>query len=554
MKVTQEKLPASQVALEIEIPPEMSKQAYEQVIQEYMRSINLPGFRKGKVPRQVLIQRIGTSRIKAAAVEELIQDAVKQAVKQEEIAAIGNYQLRSSFDELVSQYQPGNTLTFSATFDVNPEVELSQYSGFTVQAEEVAYDPAQVDQVLEEHRSQMATLIPVEGRSAQLGDVAVLDYVGRLLNEDGSEGEEFPGGSAEDFQVELETDKFIAGFIDGIVGMNPGETKQISVQFPADYPQTTIAGQSASFTITLKELKEKDPPDLNDDFAQEVSDFDTLEELRTSLETRYQEEAEQKTKTNKREALVEALLEHLQVDLPNTMIQQEIDYLVTQMAMRLQNQGMDVKKLLTSDVVSGLRERSREDAIARIRRTLALGEIAKKESIQVEPAAVTKRIQEVIAQYGSTQLDQERLKEVITDELLTEQILTWLEEHSTIELVPEGTLAPDLTKEVAAEEAIVDVLAEATSETDLSVEAPTQSTEVALETAPTETIDSVSEAEDEKTAFKKGGNKAPQKAASEAADDDDAVDVASEAVNSEEETAETAPKAAKSKKKKSEPE
>lgn len=563
MKVTQEKLPASQIALEIEIPPEMSKQAYEQVIQEYMRSINLPGFRKGKVPRQVLIQRVGISRLKAAAVEELVQDAVKQAVKQEEIAAIGNYQLRSSFEELVSQYQPGDVLTFSATLDVTPEVDLSQYSGFTVQAEEVKYEPEKVDQVLEEHRSQMATLIPVEGRTAQLGDVAILDYVGRLMNEDGTEGEEFAGGSAEDFQVELQSDRFIAGFIDGIVGMTPGETQQISVQFPEDYPQTTIAGHSASFTVTLKELKEKDPPELNDDFAQEVSDFDTLEELRNSLETRYREEAEQKTKTNKHEALVKALLEHLQVDLPNTLIEQEVDYLVTQMAMRLQNQGLDVRKLLTAEIVSNLRERSREDAIARLRRTLALGEVAKKESLKVDDADVTARIQEVLAQYNSKDLDLVRLKEVITDELLTEKIMTWVEENSTVELVPEGTLQPEVPEEVAAEAAIVDVLAEAPSAAEATVEVPA---EVATETAgddevvtteavATEVTTDVSAPSTEpeaKTPAKKATKKTAKKTDEDADDAEDADAATDEAVSEEE--LELAPKASKSKKKKADAE
>ena len=268
MKVTQEKLPASQIGLEIEIPSEVSKKVYERVVQEFTRSVNIPGFRKGKVPRSILIQRLGATRIKAAAVEELVEDSLKEAVKQEKIDALGNFQLRTSFDDLVAQFQPGEPLTFSASVDVAPEVKLTQSKGFTVQAEEIKPNADRVDEVLADYQERLATLIPVEGRAAQMKDVAVVDFTGVLPAEDGEgEAEPIPGGEAQDFQLELLEGRFIAGFIDGIVGMNPGETKEISAQFPEDYPQETVAGRAALFTVTLKELKEKELPELDDDFA-----------------------------------------------------------------------------------------------------------------------------------------------------------------------------------------------------------------------------------------------------------------------------------------------
>jgi trigger factor len=538
MKVTQEKLPASQVALEIEIPPEMSKRAYEQVIQEFTRSVDIPGFRKGKVPRQVLIQRFGSSRIKAAAVEELVQDGIQQAVKQEEIEAIGSPQLKTSFDELVSRYEPGSALTFSATVDVQPEVTLNQHTGLQVQAEEVKYDPAKVDQVLEDYRSRSAALIPVEGRPAERGDVAVVDYVGRVTR-DGGESEEFPGGQAEDFQVELVEGRFIEGFIDGIFGMNPGETKEVSVQFPEGYPQEDLAGQPAVFTITLKELKAKDLPELDDDFAQDISEFETLEELRNSLETRYREEAEETTKANKEAALIDALVQHLEVDLPETLVDRELEYMLTQTAMRLQNQGVDIKKLLTREVVTELRERSRPEAIGRIKRTLALGEVAKKESIQVDEDAVLTRMNEVMTQYGDRQFDPERLREVITEEILTEKIVSWLEEHSTIELVPEGTLTkpedesevPDTGVSVAeaetpesltveaespdapAAEAVIEVSSEEVSDTSVT-DSPTAETIEAVDTTASDAQDAEAAIEPESTEDKPAKSSRKKKSAS----------------------------------------
>ncbi|MBD2077472.1 trigger factor [Phormidium sp. FACHB-592] len=442
MKVTQEKLPASQIGLEIEITPEMSQKAYEQVIQKFTRTANIPGFRKGKVPRQVLVQRFGSMQLKATALEELIDETLKQAIEQEKIDALGNFQLRSSFEELVSQFAPGSALTFSASVDVQPEVTLQQYTDFQLQAEEIKPDAERVEKVLQQYQEQTATLIPVEGRAAQFGDTTVIDYKGVLVSDDpDAEPEPFPGGEAEDFQVELAEGKFIEGFIDGIVGMNPGETKDLPIPFPADYTQETLAGRDAIFTITLKEIKEKELPALDDDFAQEVSEFETLAELRSSLEARYVEEADEKTKANKEQAILDELLKHIEVELPETLIEREMTYLLNQTAMQLQNQGIDVKRLFNQDTIPMLKERSRPEAIDRIKRTLALGEVAKRESIKVEPNEVKAKVAELMAELGDRDIDPDRLQAVVTEDLLKEKIVDWLLERSTVELVPEGTLA-----------------------------------------------------------------------------------------------------------------
>jgi trigger factor len=455
MKVTQEKLPASQIGLEIEIPPEKSQQSYEQVIQNFSRAANIPGFRKGKVPRQILLQQLGVSRVKAAALEELIQDGINQAIKQAEIEAIGQPQLRTSFEDLISSFEPGKPLTFSVAVDVMPEINLSQYSDLQVQAEEVTPDPEGVNNVLAENQTERATLIPVEGRSAQIGDVAVADFKGYLVSEgeeQAEEPEEIPGASATDFQVEIQPGRFIEGFVEGVVGMNPGESKEIETRFPEDYAQKELAGKAAKFSITLKELKEKELPELNDDFAQEISEFETLEELRSSLVSRFQTEAEQQTKTNKQQALSDELLKHLEVDLPETLIEQEVDALLSQTAMQLSRQGIDIKKLFTKEIIPQMRQRSRPEAIDRLKRSLALQEVAKRESIKVEPAEIEARVQELMQQYSGQDIDRERLREVVEEELVTEKIMNWLEEHSTIELVPKGSLHSGDSEQLEAEE------------------------------------------------------------------------------------------------------
>ncbi|MEH1781868.1 MAG: trigger factor [Nostoc sp.] len=447
MKVTQEKLPASQIGLEIEITPEITKQTYEQVIKNLASTANIPGFRKGKVPRPILLQRLGTTRIKAAALEELIQDGIEQAVKQEAIPAIGQPQLRSSFEDLIKNYEPGKPLTISAAVDVEPEVNLVQYTDLLFQAEEVKFDPERVENTLDKERQELATLIPVEGRAAQIGDIAVVDFKGSFARVEGedeaAELEPIPGAEATDFQVELQEDKFIPGFISGIVGMNPEETKEIAAQFPTPYANEDLAGKAATFTVTLKELKEKELPEINDDFAQEISDFETLEELRASLVERYQKEADDKTKTNKQEALLTELLKHVEVDLPATLIEQEVDAMLTQTAMRLSQQGLDVRKLFTTDIIPQLRERSRTEAIERITRSLSLREVGKRESIKVTPEEIAARVTELLEQYPEEQeVDEDRLRSIVENELSNEKTIDWLLEHSSVELVPEGSLSP----------------------------------------------------------------------------------------------------------------
>ncbi|MBE9007125.1 trigger factor [Fortiea sp. LEGE XX443] len=478
MKVTQEKLPASQIGLEIEITPEITKQTYEQVIKNLSSTVNIPGFRKGKVPRQILLQSLGTARIKATALEELIQDGIEQAVKQEDIQAIGQPQLRSSFEDLINNYEPGKPLTFSIALDVEPEINLTQYTGLQAQAEEVKYDSTQVDSVLEKERQEMATLIPVEGRAAQIGDVAVVDFKGVITKAEGEDADAeptpIPGGEATDFQVELQEDKFIPGFVTGIVEMNPGETKEISAQFPDPYVNQELAGKPAIFTVTLKELKEKELPELDDDFAQEVSDFDTLEELRKSLEDRYQKEAEDKTKTNKQEALLAELVKHVEIDLPGTLIDQEVDAMLTQTAMRLSQQGLDVRKLFTQDIIPQLRERSRGEAIERLKRSLALREIGKRESIAVTPEELQARVTELLQQYSEEDIDEDKLRSMVENEMLTEKIIDWLLENSSIELVPEGTFSAE---EAASEDASPEAIAPETEENISEAEAESEAGE-----------------------------------------------------------------------------
>jgi trigger factor len=443
MKVTQEKLPASKIGLKIEITPELTQQTYEKVIKNLASTVNIPGFRKGKVPKQVLLQRLGIARIKATALEELVQHSVQQALQQEAIKAIGQPQLVSKFEDLINNYEPGQPLFIDAAVDVEPEVNLKQYTDLQIKTTEIQYQPTQVEDLLQKEREGLATLVPVEGRAAQINDVAVIDYQGMFAKTEGeevsTEPKPIPGAQAANFQLELQEDKFIVGFITGIVGMNPGETKEIAVQFPDEYPDEQLVGKAAVFTVVLKELKEKELPELNDEFAQEISDFDTLEELRASLETRYQKQAQEQTKSNQQEALLVELLKHTEIDLPETLIEQEIDGIVAQTALRVSQQGVDLKKFFTPDLVAKWREQARPEAIERLKRSLTLREISQREAINVTATEISAKVTEILQQHPNQDIDSEKLHSVVENDLLSEKIINWLLEHSTVEILPEST-------------------------------------------------------------------------------------------------------------------
>jgi trigger factor len=464
MKVTQERLPESQLGLNIEIAPEASRNAYEKMVQNLSRSSNIPGFRKGKVPRQVLLQRIGNERIKAAALEELIQKSLQDAIEQESIKALGQPNLRSNFEELLGQYNPGDTLTFSIAVDVPPSVELADYSSLSVKAEEIVYQPEKVDEFIEQRREQKADLVPVEDRTAQMGDVAFVDFKGVLPEE---ENKEIEGGSATNFQVEIAEGKLIPGMVEGIVGMKPEETKEVAVTFPEDYPQEDLAGKPAVFSITLNELKTKELPELDDDFAQEASDekFDTFVAYQESLVKQFKEQAEDQTNSNINQAIAEALLEQNQLELPESLVQDEVTNVLTKTLMQMQQMGLDVRQLFNSDNVPMLRDNARPEALTNLKKSLIIKEIATNEGLEPDQAAIDAKIAEIRPQLAEQEVDEDRLLEMVTQDLLNENTYKFLRGQAQVELVPEGSLseeaAEDADDDEVVETAAVEVVTDA---------------------------------------------------------------------------------------------
>lgn len=473
MKVTQEKLSASQVSLTIEVPAELSAKVYEDTLSKYAKAVKLPGFRKGKVPRAVLIQQIGPAALKAASLDELVEAGVKAAIKQEKIEPAGQAQITSSEEELFSKFEPGQTLTFAVKLDVVPDIDLPPYSGLTVQAERVDPDPSRVDRILEQQRESSADLIPVEGRPAQLGDAVVIDYKGTLTPEEGkTDPEDLSGLEATDFQVDLDQKKFIPGFVDGIVGMNAGESKSITVRFPADYGREDLQDREVTFEITLHDIKERELPELTDEFIKSISKYETLADLRAEFESQYQQEADEQTEQNKEAALIAALIDNVDVDLPESLVQQEVRGIVNQSMYQLQSQGIDVRKFMNDELMANMQQTARPDAVRQVKTDLVLRAVGRKESIEVSDEEVQTRAKELKAALSGQKVDRARLESVVYEDLYRGKVLTWLKENNSFELLEPGSLSQEEeseateAEETPAAEATVDVTAESAADTD----------------------------------------------------------------------------------------
>jgi len=436
LKVKTTARPGSRLAVEVAVPAERCKESYEAAVSRLSRTINLPGFRKGKVPRAVLLQQIGPLRIRATALESMVDGIWREAIEQEKIEALGQPDLTDGFEKLLDAFDPSKELTVNLETDVAPVPKLKSTKGLKAEAESVSFDASKVDEMIEQSRRQMATLVPVENRAAATGDVAVVGFAG-TYSDDGSAIE---GGSADSMDVELEDGRMIPGFVEGIVGMAIGDEKTVECQFPEDYPKEDARGRKASFVINLKDLKTRELPELDDAFAKQASDKETMAELRADLEQRLKDDAENRQKSNRHDALIAALVEQLEVELPESLVQQEVRNLVEQTAGQFAQQGMDVKSLFTPELVRNLMESSRPEAEERLRRSLALSALAEAEDLKVEDGDIDAKVKEVKKQLaGQGDIDPQRLRDAVIDDLLRDKLLGWLEDNSTVtEKAPEA--------------------------------------------------------------------------------------------------------------------
>ncbi|MFS8798106.1 trigger factor [Synechococcus sp. R60.3] len=458
MQVIQEKRPGSRVGLKIVVEADRVKRSYEKTLRQLEQNIQIPGFRKGKAPRNLVVRQVGRERILASAVDDLISEAIQQAFKEARLTPISRFELDDEVGQLLAQFNPEADFSFSGYVEVYPEARVGQYKGLTVTATRVDVKPEQIDQLIDRWRDQRATLLPVEDRPAQLGDVVVIDFAAR-----DAEGNPLDEMTTQDFQLELKEDNFIPGFVAGIVGMQLDETKEIAATFPDDYFREELAGKTVTFIVSLKEIKAKELPELDDAFVQEISSFQTVAELREHLQKRLEQDALTQSEENLETAILNAILETTEVDLPETLIEQETTQLLAQSLQALRQEGIkpgELRKFLSElppETLNQLKERHRPEAIDRLRRTLALSAIVRQEQIAVGSTELDVEVEEVMAAYAQQgqKLDRERVRQAVYESLLTNKVMAWLKSQTTVNWVDsEGNPTQAPTSLASSEEKV----------------------------------------------------------------------------------------------------
>ena len=428
-------LPQSRIAIELEIPSNTCKTCVDETINSISRSAKIPGFRLGKIPKQVLIQRIGITQLHASALEKIIDKSWNEALKMESIEPLSEPELVDGFESLLKNFSPEKTLKITLQTDVAPALKLKKAKGLIVEIKKSKFDPKSIDEALEKSRQQLANIIPVNNRPAKLGDIAVVSFQG--IYKDSKKA--IDGGSSESMDLELEKNKMIPGFVEGIVGMKINDNKTLNLKFPEDYSHEDSRGKEAIFEISLKDLKEKELPELNDDFAKQSGNKDSLKELKQDLENQLKEKFENTQRNIKIEALMDALAKELDADIPKAMIDIEVRNNIEQTAQRFAQQGMDIKSTFTPELVKSLAESTRPQAEKNVQRNLALKALSESENITVDDEEIDQKMNGYKDEISKSpkQIDIDKLKDVVRNDLLTEKLIIWLEENSEIKEISE---------------------------------------------------------------------------------------------------------------------
>ena len=433
-------LPQSRIALELEIPSNTCKSCVNETINSISRSAKIPGFRLGKIPKQVLIQRIGITQLHASALEKIIDKSWNEALKMESIEPLSEPELVDGFESLLKNFSPEKPLKITLQTDVAPLLKLKKSKGLSVEIQKNKFDPKSVDEALEKSRNQLANIVPVNNRPAKLGDIAVVSFKG--IYKDSKK--EIDGGTSDSMDLELEKNKMIPGFVEGIVGMKIDENKTLNLKFPEDYSHEDSRDREAIFEVSLKDLKEKELPELNDDFAKQSGNKDSLKELKKDITNQLKENFDNTQKNIKIEALMDALSKELDAEIPKAMIDIEVRNNIEQTAQRFAQQGMDIKSTFTPELVKSLAESTRPQAEKNVQRNLALKALSEKENITVEEKEIDQKMKEYEDEITKSpkQIDIQKLKDVVRNDLLKEKLITWLEENSTIKEITEKPIKP----------------------------------------------------------------------------------------------------------------
>ncbi len=428
MKVNLEKIEKNTAYLNFEVDAEQLEKAIQQAYKKNAKRFAIPGFRRGKAPRKLIEMHYGPEVFYEEAMQILLPEAYQKGVEEYKLQPVD----QPKFD--VQQIETGKPLIASAEVVVKPEVKIEDYKGLEVEKVVHNVTEDEVEKQLLIIQEKNARLVAVEDKAAAEGDIAIIDFEGSIDNEP------FEGGKAENYPLQLGSGMFIKGFEEQVIGMMPGETKDIPVTFPKDYNAEELAGKNAVFTVTLKELKRKELLPLDDDFAKDVSEFDTLAELKEDIKNKLQQEAKSVEENSLRASIIDKLIEKAEVDIPEVMINHEVDNILLKLAINLkQSTGFDLTTYLESTgmTLQELRDRYQDAAVRNVKTSLILEEVGKLENITVTDEELENKIKELAEMYKKPLEEYEKSlspenKEGIKDLVLTEKIFDFLIENSNI--------------------------------------------------------------------------------------------------------------------------
>ena len=414
---------ANEVKFEITIEAEKFDEAIKRVYFKTAKYFNIPGFRKGKAPMQIVEKYYGKEIFYEDAFNEIADEAFQEAIEENKIEVVS----RPEVD--IKQIEKGKDLIFTVVIQTKPEAELGKYKGIEIKKIEYNVTEKDVKHELEHMQEHNSRLITVEDRPVEEGDIANIDFEGFV------DGKAFEGGKAEGYDLEIGSNSFIPGFEEHIVGMKIGEEQDINVTFPKEYFAKELAGKDATFKVKVNEIKKKELPKLDDEFAKDVSEFDTLKELKADIKKKLEKQNEERTKYETQEAVIKALCENMKVDIPEGMIEAEVDRMFKDFEQRLKYQALDKQQYFT--ITGKTEEEVRKDyepqAIEAIKTRLAIEAVIKAEKIEATDKEIEDKMKEMAKNY-----DKEDDEEFMKNENVRNYIKEGIETEKAIDFVVEN--------------------------------------------------------------------------------------------------------------------
>lgn len=430
MKVTLDREGKNLVKLGLELEPDRAMRAYEQACRQLSHKVNVPGFRRGKVPRHVLEKTVGIDYIKQETLERLLPEMLGEAIANESLDVITQPEVDSC------QFDLGQPLKLQAKFEVRPQVTLGDYKGLAVEVPQSEFKESSVDEALEKLAASRAEMTTIDPRSIKMDDTVLLDFECVVDNKP------VEGGKAEGLLLEIKPGSFLPGFCEELVGKEPGNEIEIKSSFPADYRNQQLAGKEGIFKTKIRELRQKITPPIDDTLAEKLGQ-ESLDKLKTSLRDHLKEEFDLGNEARKQKLVVEAIVKNASVDLPETMIEREQKLLLNQLKHYLESNRQSFENFEKSPEFEKIKEAKYDEAKQRVLTSLVLGEIIKAEKVTVTEEELEGHLQDFIYRHGLPEekvINNENILRQSQEELLTAKVLELLLQDVQISYISEPVL------------------------------------------------------------------------------------------------------------------